>query len=104
MIEPELQIFSTSNFNVNVSFLQVLDVRRQHIIGVGFQNSLRTEILIFLKLPLEINLMDLMGSIKNINPGENGCTKQLNYNLGIGGLYSYSLKHTIFFYAKFFRV
>jgi hypothetical protein len=32
--------FNTSIFNLNVSFLQVLDKKRNHIIGVGFQNGL----------------------------------------------------------------
>lgn len=94
--------FSTTNFNVNVSFLQVLDVRRQHIIGVGFQNSLAYRNFDITKATFGNQFNGFDGFDQNINPGENGLhTKQLNYNLGIGGLYSYSPKAHNNFYASF---
>lgn len=94
--------FSTSNFNLNVSFLQVLDVRRRHIIGVGFQNTLAYRNFDISKATFGNQFNGYDGFDQNINPSENGLqTKQIDYNLGIGGLYSYSPKAHSNFYASF---
>ncbi len=85
--------FNTSIFNLNVSYLQVLDVRRQHIIGVGFQNSLVMRSFDLSKATFGNQFNGYDGFDQSINPSEKGLkTKQLDYNLGIGGLYSFSPK------------
>lgn len=85
--------FSTSVFNVDVSYLQVLDKRRQHIIGVGFQNGLALRTFDLSKATFGNQFNGYDGFDQSINPIENGLhTKQIDYNLGIGGLYSYSPK------------
>lgn len=85
--------FNTSIFNLNVSFLQVLDVKRQHIIGVGFQNSLVMRRFDLSKATFGNQFNGFDGFDQSINPIENGLnTKQVDYNLGIGGLYSFAPK------------
>lgn len=85
--------FNTSIFNLNVSFLQVLDVKRQHIIGVGFQNSLVMRRFDLSKATFGNQFNGFDGFDQSINPIENGLnTKQIDYNLGIGGLYSFAPK------------
>lgn len=94
--------FSTSNFNLNVSFLQVLDVKRQHIIGVGFQNTLALRRFDITKATFGNQFNGYDGFDQTINPGESGLnTKQLDYNLGIGGLYSYTPKEHDNMYVSF---
>ncbi len=85
--------FNTSIFNLNVSFLQVLDKKRNHIIGVGFQNGLVMRRFDLSKATFGNQFNGFDGFDQSLNPGENGLnTKQLDYNLGIGGLYSFSPK------------
>lgn len=85
--------FNTTVFNLNVSFLQVLDKRRSHIIGVGFQNGLVMRRFDLSKATFGNQFNGYDGFDQSIGAGENGLnTKQLDYNLGIGGLYSYSPK------------
>lgn len=94
--------FNTSLFNLNVSYLQVLDVKRQHIIGVGFQNSLVMRRFDLSKATFGNQFNGYDGFDQGINPGESGLnTKQLDYNLGIGGLYTYSPKEHNNVYVSF---
>lgn len=85
--------FNTTVFSLNVSYLQVLDVRRRHIIGVGFQNSMVLRKFDLSKATFGNQFNGYDGFDQTINPIENGLkTKQIDYNLGIGGLYSFSPK------------
>lgn len=91
--------FNTSIFSLNVSYLQVLDVRRRHIIGIGFQNSLVMRKFDLSRATFGNQFNGYDGFDQSINPNENGLsTKQLDYNLGIGGIYSFSPRaHNNFF-------
>lgn len=85
--------FTTDQFNLNVSYLQVLDKNRKHIIGVGFQNSLILRKFDLTKSTFGNQFNGYDGFDQGINPNENGLnTKQLDYNLGIGGVYSFAPK------------
>lgn len=85
--------FNTSVFSLNFSYLQVLDKKYQHIIGVGFQNSLVMRRFDLSRATFGNQFNGYDGFDQGINPGENGLnTKQLDYNLGIGALYTYSPK------------
>lgn len=85
--------FTTDQFNLNVSYLQVLDKNRKHTIGVGFQNSLNLRKFDLSKSTFGNQYNGYDGFDQGINPNENGLnTKQLDYNLGIGGVYSFAPK------------
>lgn len=91
--------FTTDQFNLNVSYLQVLDANRKHTIGVGFQNSVILRKFDLSKSTFGNQYNGYDGFDQGINPNENGLnTKQVDYNLGIGGVYSFAPKpHTNFF-------
>ena len=85
--------FSTSTFNVNFSYLQVLDKKRNHIIGVGFQNGLVLRRFDLSKATFGNQFNGYNGFDPSVNPIENGLnTKQIDYGLAIGGVYSFSPK------------
>lgn len=85
--------FSTTVFNLNVSYLQVLDKKRSHVIGVGFQNGLVMRRFDLSKATFGNQYNGYDGFDQSTGSGENILnTKQVDYNLGIGGLYSYSPK------------
>ncbi len=85
--------FNTSLFNLNASYLQVLDKKRNHIIGVGFQTGLALRKFDINKATFGNQFNGYDGFDPTINPNENELnSKQLDFNLGIGGLYSFSPK------------
>lgn len=85
--------FSTNLLNVNVSYLQVLDVRRRHVLGVGFQNGMALRSFDRSKATFDNQFNGYDGFDQSIDPLENGLnTRQIDYNLAIGGVYSFSPK------------
>jgi type IX secretion system PorP/SprF family membrane protein len=85
--------FSTNLINLNVSFLQVLDVKRQHVLGVGFQNGIALRSFDLSKATFENQYNGYDGFDQNIDPLESGLnTRQVDYGLAIGGVYSFSPK------------
>lgn len=91
--------FTTDEFNLNVSYLQVLDVNRKHIIGVGFQNGMSLRKFDISKATFGNQFNGYDGFDQGINPNENGLkTRQIDYNLAVGAVYSFSPKaHYNFF-------
>ena len=85
--------FTIDQFNLNVSYLQVLDVNRKHTIGVGFQNGLSLRKFDISKATFGNQYNGYDGFDQGINSNENGLrNKQVDYNLAIGGVYSFSPK------------
>lgn len=83
--------FQTNQVSVNLSYLQVLDVNRHHIIGVGFQNGMLMKSFDLSKATFGNQFNGFDGFNQGINPNEAGLnTKQMDYSLGIGGVYSYA--------------
>ncbi|MDB5226796.1 MAG: hypothetical protein JWN78_989 [Bacteroidota bacterium] len=94
--------FTTAATNLNISFLQVLDAKRKHIIGVGFQNGLVLRQFDMSKATFENQFNGFGAFDQGINPNENGLKpRQVDYSLAIGGLYSFSPKDHYNFYASF---
>lgn len=82
--------FQTNQVSVNLSYLQVLDVERNHIIGIGFQNGMMMKSFDLSKATFGNQFNGYDGFDQGMSPNENGLnTKQIDYNLGIGGVYSY---------------
>jgi len=85
--------FTTDGININVSYLQVLDVNRRHTIGVGFQNGISLRKFDLSKATFGNQYNGYDGFDQSIDPNESGLrTKQLDYNLGIGGVYTFAPK------------
>lgn len=85
--------FSTGLVNLNVSYLQVLDQRSRHVIGIGFQNGMLLQKFDMSKATFENQFNGFDGFNQAINPNESGLNnKVVKYNLGLGGLYSFSPK------------
>lgn len=94
--------FTTDIFNVNVSYLQVLDVNRKHVIGAGFQNGISLRKFDISKATFDNQFNGYDGFDQNINPNESGLnTRQIDYNLAIGGLYSFSPKEHYNLFVSF---
>ncbi len=94
--------FVTDEFNVNVSYLQVLDVQRKHVLGVGFKNGFTLRKFDITKATFDNQFNGYDGFDQNINPNEAGLnTKQIDYNLAIGAVYSFSPKAHYNFFASF---
>jgi type IX secretion system PorP/SprF family membrane protein len=94
--------FTTGSFNLNVSVLQVLDERSKHVIGIGFQNGLMLQKFDRSKATFENQFNGFDGFNQGIDPNEKNLNaKQLDYNLGIGGLYSFTANEHNNFYASF---
>ncbi|MFN8238589.1 MAG: PorP/SprF family type IX secretion system membrane protein [Chitinophagales bacterium] len=94
--------FTNNQVSLNVSFLQVLDVKRNHIIGVGFQNGISMRKFDYSKATFENQFNGFDGFDPSLDPIENGLrTSQVDYNLGIGGLYSFAPKEHYNFFASF---
>ena len=94
--------FTTGVFNLNLSFLQVLDSRGKHIIGVGFQNGMELRKFDMSKATFENQFNGYDGFNHAVNPNESGLnTKQIDYNLAVGGLYSFSPKEHYNLFASF---
>lgn len=88
--------FNTTAFNLNFSYLQVLDKKYNHIIGIGIQNGLVLRRFDMSKATFGNQFNGFDGFDQGINPIENNLnTKQVDYGLAIGGVYSFSPKeHT----------
>lgn len=85
--------YSTDEINLNVSYLHVLDRERTHTIGFGFQNGMSLRKFDINKATFGNQFNGYDGFDQSINPIENGLkTKQVDYNLGIGAVYSYAPK------------
>ena len=83
--------FQTNQISLNLSYLQVLDVNRSHIIGIGFQNGMMMKSFDFSKATFGNQFNGFDGFNQGMSPNENGLnTKQIDYNVGIGGVYSYA--------------
>jgi type IX secretion system PorP/SprF family membrane protein len=94
--------FTTGIASLNVSFLQGLDSRRRHIIGVGFQNSFVMQKFDMSKATFENQFNGYDGFNQAINPNESGLhDKNMHYNLAIGGLYLFAPKEHNNFYLSF---
>lgn len=93
--------YTTNQFNLNVSYLQVLDVDRNHIIGFGFQNGLLMKRFDFSKATFGNQFDGFNTFNQSINPNETGLnTKQVDYNLSVGTVYSYAPRpHTNFYFG-----
>ncbi|MFN8283383.1 MAG: PorP/SprF family type IX secretion system membrane protein [Chitinophagales bacterium] len=94
--------FQTNQISVNVSYLQVLDVERNHVIGVGFQNGMMMKSFDYSKATFGNQFNGFDGFDQSIGPNEAGLnTKQIDYNLAIGGVYSYAPAANKNIYAGF---
>ncbi|MEZ5054317.1 MAG: PorP/SprF family type IX secretion system membrane protein [Chitinophagales bacterium] len=88
--------FNTTSLSLSFSYLQVLDKKYNHILGFGIQNGLSLRKFDLSKATFGNQFNGYDGFDPNINPLENGLnTKQVDYNLAIGTVYSYAPKaHT----------
>ncbi|HQV78520.1 MAG TPA: PorP/SprF family type IX secretion system membrane protein [Chitinophagales bacterium] len=85
--------FNTTNISLSFSYLQVLDKKYSHILGFGIQNGLSFRKFDLSKATFGNQYNGFDGFDPNMNPIENGLnTKQLDYNLAIGSVYSYAPK------------
>ncbi|MCB0508645.1 MAG: PorP/SprF family type IX secretion system membrane protein [Chitinophagales bacterium] len=94
--------FNTTSFNLNVSYLQVLDRNYRHILGFGIQNGMSLRKFDMSRATFGNQFNGYDGFDGSIDPLENGINpKQIDYNLAVGGLYSYAPKAHTNLYVSF---
>ena len=91
--------FTINQFNLNVSFQQLMGRRRRHMLGVGFQNGMATRKFDMDKATFESQFNGLDGFDQGLPSGETQLiSKQSDYNLAVGLMYAYSHKEHDNFY------
>lgn len=83
--------FTTNQFNLNVSLLQAMGRKRQHMLGVGFQNGMATRKFDMSKATFEGQFNGFDGFDLGLPSGETQLIdKQTDYNLAVGLMYAFS--------------
>ncbi len=91
--------FTNNQFNLNISFQQVMGRKRNHMLGVGFHNGMAVRKFDFSKATFDNQFNGLDGFDPGLPSGETQLIdKQVDYNLAAGLMYAYSPKDGSKFY------
>ncbi len=95
-------IYTTDIFNFNLSYLHVLDKESRNVLGFGFQNGLVYRKFDLSKATFENQFNGYNAFDPTKDPLESNLkTKQIDYNLSLGTLYSFSPNANYNFYLGF---